>query len=100
MATFTLLGVVWVHYRKVGKQRSGLSVNWLAGLALYCTGIEVAQYWIPERFFEGLDMLANLMGATLGILIAQWIHRRLIPSLTTVASYQPVAVTSSHSVDG
>lgn len=85
VTAFTLLGLVWVHRRMTGEQRVGVSLNWMAGLVLYCAGVELAQYWIPERFFEGLDMLANLLGAALGVVLAHWIHRRLRLTVAAVS---------------
>ncbi len=36
---------------------------------IYSFSIECIQYFIPNRHFEGIDMLANVLGICLGVII-------------------------------
>lgn len=48
--------------------------RWLI-LAVYSTGIEVAQHFMPPRTFSWLDILANVTGAASGLLLIELARR-------------------------
>ncbi len=52
--------------------------RWLVGLGL-ATGLEVAQFWIPGRVFDGLDLVANGLGALGGGGLGLWLIRHQRP---------------------
>lgn len=60
--TFALPGMPWWQ-------------RWLL-LAVYSTGIEIAQHFMPPRTFSWLDILANTMGAGSGLALCGWARRR------------------------
>lgn len=56
--------------------------RWLL-LAVYSTGIEIAQHFMPPRTFSWLDILANVAGAGMGLLLCGAIRRRA-PELSRI----------------
>jgi len=42
-------------------------------IAVYGLFDEIHQIFIPGRYFEWLDFLSDLIGALIGIMVAQWI---------------------------
>lgn len=48
--------------------------RWLV-LAVYSSGIEVAQHFMPPRTFSWLDILANITGAAIGLLLMELARR-------------------------
>lgn len=65
----------FASYKEVGvsKKRMG----WIAAIcALMGIGLEVGQYVMQVgRSFEGLDMVANVLGVAGGIIVAPWFWR-------------------------
>lgn len=49
-----------------------------AALFVYSVVVEVGQYWVPNRTFSGLDILANGAGVILGLLLVRGCERLLL----------------------
>jgi len=60
LLVFTLIGRRWPH---------------LLALAVFATALEVAQFWIPSRVFDALDIVASLAGVALSWLAVLAAHR-------------------------
>jgi glycopeptide antibiotics resistance protein len=59
--------------------------RWLpvVAAALFATGVEVVQIWIPHRIFDLKDIYASLLGLALAWIIVAtgaWILRRCLPA--------------------
>lgn len=44
--------------------------------SLYGISDELHQYFVPFRTFSGLDILADVIGSLLGVVITQWVYRK------------------------
>jgi VanZ family protein len=54
--------------------RLSLRASLLVGYALF---VETAHTWIPQRTFQWSDLIANLAGVLLGIVISQTLEKRV-----------------------
>jgi len=54
-------------------------------------GSEFIQNVVTNRQFDSLDILSNLIGSGLGLLLCTWYHRRMLERKRLAKSYQPVA---------
>jgi len=63
-----------IHFQKKFKKynnHSGITAFMI--IAVYGLFDEIHQIFIPGRYFEWLDFLSDLIGALIGIMVAQWI---------------------------
>jgi hypothetical protein len=64
----------------------GRSWRYVLGVTVFAAGVEVAQIWIPHRFFDLKSIAASLAGiapAWLDVVSARWLWRcmlRVLPA--------------------
>lgn len=59
--------LLWGFHRTIGISPATMTVAILAS-SLYGIGMEFIQYaFFPNRFFEVLDIIANIIGSVLGV---------------------------------
>ena len=68
-AYFVLAGLLlWGFHRTTGLSPKAMTVAIMASV-LYGIGMECIQYaYFPNRYFEVLDIIANIIGSILGVL--------------------------------
>jgi len=53
----------------------------------------------PARQFDPFDILANLTGSGLALILCTWYHRRMMERKRLAKSYQPVATADNREVE-
>jgi hypothetical protein len=56
-------------------------------------------YCVQNREFDPLDIVSNLLGSGLGLLLCAWYHRRMLERRRLAKSYQPVATANDVEFD-
>lgn len=75
-AVYALLSFLWLWAYKERKMSYAFIV--FSGSAILGILLEVAQYlFFPDRFFELYDILANVIGAIIGIIALFFYHKTL-----------------------
>jgi len=73
VAAYGTLGVLWAFAIRQNQLAGRAAPSWLwllGSLCLLGAGMEYAQYaFFPNRYFEFADMLANGVGAGIGLLV-------------------------------
>ncbi|WP_370086799.1 VanZ family protein [Ekhidna sp.] len=65
-----------IAFKKTNRLTNGMSIKLLLISSLYGFGLEFTQYvFFPNRFFEWVDAIANVLGAVLGFLVFKLFDR-------------------------
>lgn len=69
MAEYMILG--FLVYRPSKKSNFSFLLS-----SLYGVSDELHQYFVPFRSFSWLDILADVMGSLLGVVITRWLYKK------------------------
>ncbi|KAI5806267.1 hypothetical protein EDC01DRAFT_141895 [Geopyxis carbonaria] len=88
--TFFLLTLCFYWILEASRRRV---VNFTFGICTVVLGIgsEFVQNLVSTRKFDVFDILANLVGSALAILLCSWYHNRMLERKRLAKNYQPVA---------
>lgn len=87
--TFLVLTVCFYWILDASRRRV---VNLTMGVCTLVGGVgsEFVQSMVTKREFDPLDIVSNLLGSGLGLLLCSWYHRRMLERKRLAKLYQPV----------
>ncbi|KAA8893958.1 hypothetical protein FN846DRAFT_459709 [Sphaerosporella brunnea] len=96
--TFLILTVCFYWVVDTSRRRV---VNFTLGVCTLTGGVgsEFVQSVVSSREFDPLDIVSNLIGSALGLLLCAWYHRRMLERRRLAKSYQSISTAEDVEFD-